>query len=211
MLVDHFDKYPLITYKLVDYLLFKRAFELMFRKEHLTLEGLNQIVAIKASINKGLSSELKNAYPSITPASIPSIETSKVGDPHWFAGFSEAEGCFQVVIKKAASGRESVSLRFTLTQHLRDEALMNSLVSLLCCGRFLSSPGREEVYFIVSNLSDVCAKIIPLFSSYPLLGAKNQDYLDFVKVAELVKNKAHLTKEGLNQIKQIKSGMNKGR
>ena len=37
VLIDHFDKYPLITYKVVDYLLFKRAFELMYRKEHLTL------------------------------------------------------------------------------------------------------------------------------------------------------------------------------
>jgi hypothetical protein len=29
-----------------------------------------------------------------------------------------------------------------------------------------------------------------IFNKYPLVGAKKQDYLDFVKVAELVKNKA---------------------
>ncbi len=86
---------------------------------------------------------------------------------------------------------------------------MKSLIDCLSCGRYSSSSGRDEVYFIVS--SDVCAKIIPLFNKYPLVGAKKQDYLDFVKVAELVKNKAHLTEEGLNQIIKIKSGMNKGR
>jgi hypothetical protein len=37
------------------------------------------------------------------------------------------------------------------------------------------------------------------------------DYEDFCKVAELMKNKAHLTQEGLNQILKIKDGMNKGR
>jgi hypothetical protein len=39
VIVDLFDKYPLITQKLADYLLFKRAFELINRKEHLTTEG----------------------------------------------------------------------------------------------------------------------------------------------------------------------------
>jgi hypothetical protein len=37
------------------------------------------------------------------------------------------------------------------------------------------------------------------------------DYLDFVKVIELMKEKEHLTEEGLNQIRKIKAGMNRGR
>ncbi len=54
-------------------------------------------------------------------------------------------------------------------------------------------------------------KIIPFLDNYPLLGAKRQDYFDFCKVASLMKTKAHLTNEGLEQIKQIKSGMNSAR
>jgi hypothetical protein len=50
-LIAYFDKYPLITQKFADYLLFKQAFELIKNKEHLTIEGLNKLVAIKASIN----------------------------------------------------------------------------------------------------------------------------------------------------------------
>jgi len=37
------------------------------------------------------------------------------------------------------------------------------------------------------------------------------DLADFIKVAELIKAKNHLTSVGLNQILIIKSGMNKGR
>lgn len=33
----------------------------------------------------------------------------------------------------------------------------------------------------------------------------------FLKVAELMKNKGHLTQEGLAQIRKIKAGMNTGR
>jgi hypothetical protein len=34
---------------------------------------------------------------------------------------------------------------------------------------------------------------------------------DFCKAAELMRNKAHLTWEGLSKIREIKSGMNTGR
>ena len=37
--------------------------ELIERGEHLTLEGLRLIVALKASMNQGLSDELKLAFP----------------------------------------------------------------------------------------------------------------------------------------------------
>jgi hypothetical protein len=46
---------------------------------------------------------------------------------------------------------------------------------------------------------------------YPIIGVKSKDFADFCLIAELMKNKKHLTTEGLNQIRQIKAGMNKGR
>ena len=63
------DKYPLLTQKRADYLLFKSVVQLMNNKEHLTSEGLIKIISIKASINNGLSSVLTEAFPppSITP------------------------------------------------------------------------------------------------------------------------------------------------
>jgi hypothetical protein len=36
------------------------------------------------------------------------------------------------------------------------------------------------------------------------MGIKYKDFEDFCKVAKLMQNKAHLTEEGLNQIRQIK-------
>lgn len=47
-----------------------------------------------------------------------------------------------------------------------------------------------------------------MFNKYPLLGYKKQDYLDFLKVAELIKSKGHLTKEGLDKVILIKSNIN---
>ena len=39
-------------------------------------------------------------------------------------------------------------------------------------------------------------------------GAKALDFSDFKRVAELMENKAHLTEQGLSQIRSIKSKMN---
>jgi len=57
-----------------------------------------------------------------------------------------------------------------------------------------------------------CLKIIiPFLNKYPLLGTKLLNYQDFCKIAELMQDKVHLTQEGLEQIRQIKSGMNSKR
>lgn len=64
-IINFFNNYPLITQKLADYLLFKKAYELILNKQHLTIEGLKTLVAIKALVNKGLPEQLKLAFPKL--------------------------------------------------------------------------------------------------------------------------------------------------
>ena len=81
VIIDHFDKYPLITQKLSDYILFKQAVELIKNKEHLTEEGLHKIVAIKASMNLGLSESLKADFPDVKPVPRPVVLNQKIKNP----------------------------------------------------------------------------------------------------------------------------------
>jgi hypothetical protein len=83
------------------------------------------------------------------------------------------------------------------------------LISTLNCGRYIPKSGYGE--FIVEKFSDVRNKIIPIFEEYKLHGIKLKNYEDFKKAAFLMENKAHLTREGLDEIKKIKGGMNKNR
>ena len=53
---------------------------LIQNKEHLTMEGLSKIVAIKASMNTGLSDELKAAFPDITPVQRPNVLNCRIKD-----------------------------------------------------------------------------------------------------------------------------------
>lgn len=72
--IPHFDKYPLLTQKRADYLLFKQVVDLILRKEHLTSKGLLEILSIKASLNWGLPDVLKKAFPNIVPKNRPVVE-----------------------------------------------------------------------------------------------------------------------------------------
>lgn len=210
VLINHLDNYPLITQKFGDFVLFKEAVKLIGLREHLTKEGLLKLVSLKASLNKGLSGKLKSEFSSVIPAIRSKGLSSEIKDMNWLRGFVEAEGSFHVIVQKL-KGNTWVSLIFTLTQHSRDKVLMESLIEFLGCGRCSSASTRKEVNFIVSTYSEISKIIIPLFQEYPLLGFKQKDFLDFVKVADLIKSKDHLTKEGLSIVMDIKNKMNQRR
>jgi hypothetical protein len=86
---------------------------------------------------------------------------------------------------------------------------MRSLVDHLGCGNIFVD--KSAIEYRVTKFSDLTEKILPLFEKYPIQGKKYQDYTDFVTVVELIKNKKHLTEEGLDQIRAIKAGMNRMR
>lgn len=210
VIIDHLEKYPLITQKQADYLLFKEAVNLLKNKKHLSPTGLLELLGIKAALNWGLSEKFKESFPEVVPANRPKVELSKIRNFNWIRGFVEAEGSFQVVIQKIKD-KSAVSLRFTITQHSRDEKLLKDIVTYLNCGRYYKTPNRNEGQYMVTDFSNIYGKIIPLFKEYPLIGNKKEDYLDFVRVAELIKSKEHLTEEGLEKIKLIQNNMNKKR
>lgn len=82
VIIPHFDKYPLITQKYADFLLFKQVVNLMNDKAHLTSEGLAKILALKASMNNGLSGKLKEFFPHIVPVPRPLVENQEILDPN---------------------------------------------------------------------------------------------------------------------------------
>jgi hypothetical protein len=82
LLINHLINYPLLTQKGGDFLLFKKVVELINNKAHLNIEGLHQIVNIKASINLGLSKYLMSEFKQITPVVRPFINTEIIPDPN---------------------------------------------------------------------------------------------------------------------------------
>ena len=151
----------MITQKYADYLLFKSALEIIKKKEHLTLEGLHKLLAIRGGMNKGLPEALKDAFTNITPVKKSSVLDSKIPNSNWLAGFTTAEGSFMVRVMDRPNSHTQVLLRFKLTQHPKDEQLMKSLVDYLDCGKIYVSV--ISIDFIVTKFSDITNKLVPFF------------------------------------------------
>ena len=185
---------------------------IMQRGEHLTGEGLQKIINIRASLNKGLTPLLSEAFPNSVAVLRPSLKlNSSKPHPQWVAGFTSGDGSFKVSIResKLYKAGSHVALIFVLTQHIRDELLLKSLVDFFECGQTYSY--KDYIEFRCQSFKDNYDKILKIFKKYPILGLKAQDFDDFCKVAEMIQTKVHLTKEGMDQIRQIRTGMNKGR
>ena len=87
-LIKFFDKYPLITRKKGDYLLFKQIVSIIQLKEHLTTEGLQIIINLKATLNFGLSKELQLMFPETISVARPLREPCVIPHSQWISGFT---------------------------------------------------------------------------------------------------------------------------
>ena len=94
VIIPHFDRYPLITRKQGDYLLFREIVNMKAQKLHLTSEGLQDIVNLRATLNLGLSPSVKAAFPNSNPVPRPALENISIPHPFWIAGFTTGEGSF---------------------------------------------------------------------------------------------------------------------
>lgn len=70
VIIPHFE--PLQSAKSIDFQIWKESAVLINNKEHLTEKGILKIVYLKSGLNKGLSDNLKAAFPRV-----PELDMSK--------------------------------------------------------------------------------------------------------------------------------------
>jgi len=82
IIIPHFDKYPLISQKQNDFIIFRNIVRLIKNNEHLNDEGLKKIVNFKASLNNGLSAILKINFPNLIKIKISKVNFTTYIDPY---------------------------------------------------------------------------------------------------------------------------------
>ncbi len=188
-IIPHFDKYFLLTQKAADFMLFSQVVELMNSKSHLSIEGLHQLINIKASMNLGLATQRSSKnikwseFNNVVPVNRPIINTENIPDPQWVAGFVNGEGTFDVKIYSSKNKiKHSVQLRFRIPQHERDTKLIELLIKYLGSGLIEKHTKFPAVTLVIVKFSQITDKIIPFFESYKLIGQKQSDFLDWCKI-----------------------------
>lgn len=160
----------------------------MYRKEHITAEGLRAIVLLKAVLNTGLSENLQTAF-QVTYTEVEKGFLNKATaylcnnvlpfHPQWLAGFTSGDGNFTVgLYSNTVSLGLTPRLLFQLTQHSRDEEFLIRLCIWLGCGTLRKVSRSSVVIFSVQKFADVESKIIPLFRENIIQGVKAYDFKD---------------------------------
>jgi hypothetical protein len=91
-------------------------------------------------MNKGSSSAMLDNYPDTIPVDRPLVVVPLDIDPYWVAGFTCAEGCFFAnIVKSNTNTGYSVSLRFEVSQDIRDINLMKKIVEFFGFGAVIST------------------------------------------------------------------------
>lgn len=212
---NHFDNYPLESTKLIHYILWCKVMDLMLNKEHLTKQGFIKILSFKAVFPKGLNENITAAFPNVKPITKPEFKpnTGKL-NPHWIAGFTQADGTFGLSPVKRANTKLGYNAlpQFRITQHERDVVVLNRIILTMGCGILIKpSAGRDRYTINVGSAKDLISIVIPLFEQHPFYGAKSLDFKDFCAGMDIIKNKGHLTKEGIDRIIELARGMNTSR
>lgn len=203
VIIPFFEKYTLQTKKRADFLLWKRAAMLKYNKR-----GIQEdLLKIKASMNRGLSKQLKKRFPLVEGVNRPKIKFNLPLNPYWVSGFVSGDGCFSVyILEKELKEYGNTRIRFNICQNEIDKELLEYMKIYFNCGNI--SKNNTIINYDVYSIIDIEKNIIPFFLKYPIRGEKYNNFIKWIKVFDLIKNKKHLTAEGFEKIKKIKGKMN---
>lgn len=208
-IINIFTEYPLNTTKLLNFLAFQKAYEL-YTSSKSKEEVAESIIELKNTMNnKRTDFQMPTDYkPKITS--------------YWLLGFVEGEGSF--LVKK-----NEHKLTFTLTQSIRDFALMELIkdflfnllgitdaqnidkTSIRVTTSHDSINKKPIARLTISHTGWIKYVIIPFFSNMTWRSKKELDFQDWVAIFKL-KERGHLyQEEGKNVLNLIISQMNNNR
>lgn len=147
---------------------------------------------------------------------LPMGRTKPVVEDAYVVGLTDGEGCFYVQVRKASAYRVgyTVHLHFHIKMQEQDKPLLEKIRNTLGCGAvYLQKETRANhchcYRYTVSSQKDILKTVIPFFKSNLLqTNSKTYNFRLFCEIADLVYQKAHLTQNGIEKIRNIKSLMN---
>lgn len=134
-------------------------------------------------------------------------------DASWIVGFTDGEGCFHISINRIPemSLGWQVLPEFRIVQHEKDEDVLYKIRNYFGFGDVKVNNTDDNATrkgFRVRGLGNL-NRIVSFFEEHPLQTSKRKNFEIFAEVIRLMNDKEHLTKEGLDKIAKLVSGMNR--
>ena len=142
-------------------------------------------------------------------------QQERPGFEQWVVGFVDGEGCFSVPIFRQRSAKLGwqVQPEFAVVQAAPSAPVLHDLEQFFGCGRVgvnhRHDNHRHDMWrWSVRSLVDLTESIIPFFERNPLRTAKAREFEKFSTIVRLMRERRHLTMEGLPSISGIAETMN---
>ena len=215
ILISIFDKYPLNTSKYLDYLDFKKAFILYYKREgSVTQELKNQILILKNGMNTMRTKEYFNTLN--TPLLKHNI------NKNWLLGLIEGEGSFQLwrndivpVFGLVLSERQLPVLEkvkeYLINNLGFDTYSMYKLKSSSAISiNYQNARGNSQasVLLLIKNIHILHNYFIPYLDNMRFLTKKYKDFLDFKLICKGIYKGAHKKSEIKSLILKLSLTMN---
>ena len=138
------------------------------------------------------------------------LNNKKRNIKEYISGFVDGEGCFSVSFskrKKFLVGWETKPSFSVSQNHDRAEVLFLAQKEFKC-GFMRRDFSDRTLKYEVRRLDDLIQIVIPHFEKFPLLSAKNRDFLVFKKVCLMMEEEKHKNLKGLTEIINLAFTMN---
>lgn len=207
IIIPHFDKFPLVGSKQLDYLDWKKA--ILYKKS--SNNNINSILTLKNNMNSKRSFDERWNYLNNININL---------QPEWLQAFIYGEGCFQCVIGYVKNGEKSllqITNTLEIAQNSHDVKVLESIKLFFDKGYLkpkynISSLKESKNARSVSRLVISDNKTITAFvDKHTMHTRKHLDYLAWKELINLKNNYAHKNDKGFSDMISIKRGMNSGR
>ena len=121
---------------------------------------------------------------------------------------------FSVIDDPTTRFGKQIFPEFVITQAQKSLNALEAIKKFFDCGTIVLNKRydnhREHLYrYCVRSISELQEIIIPFFDQLPLKTYKQNDFVLFKKVVEMMSEKKHLEEDGWNEILEIASKMNR--
>ncbi|MCL5095851.1 MAG: hypothetical protein M1575_03985 [Patescibacteria group bacterium] len=134
----------------------------------------------------------------------------------YIVGLTDGEGCFYVNLRGRKPGKwiPKIETHFYIKLRQEEKHLLDKIKKFFGRGGVYFQKEKRKNHtpcfrFEINSQKDIQETLIPFFKKYPLQGQlKQKSFKNFCEIFNLINKKKYLTREGILQIRRLKSEMN---
>ena len=129
---------------------------------------------------------------------------------NYISGYVDGEGCFCVSFSKRAKLKIGWEVKpsFAIGQNYDRREVLDLMMEYFGCGFLRRDYADKTLKYEIRSLDELLEKVIPNFKSFPLISAKQKDFLIFAEICKKMKKQHHLDLSGLQKIVTLAYQMN---